>query len=222
MAAARVNHLLSGGQTKIASRNPAKPQSHCRRNVAASHRESITPCASCPIISCEGLRANDHREHFREFSPVCSAFVTKSEFLKLLRRVGVRGVAHILTFQDSVLSCARSITSFGSAPQFAITRAFPFFVNKTRSSPDQLHGLVDFATRAVAPRHLLDFQSGGTNMKKSTKLNIKKVTLRNLEEPSLDAIAAGCCPTISFPETCLCPTKVGATCNGAKTCVDCS
>jgi hypothetical protein len=53
-------------------------------------------------------------------------------------------------------------------------------------------------------------------MKKLTKLGIKKVTLRDLEETTLKGVAAGCCPTIpcvtlqvTCPHTCV------------KTCVDC-
>ena len=32
--------------------------------------------------------------------------------------------------------------------------------------------------------------------KETKKLEIKKVTLQNLDEPTLDAMAGGCCPTI--------------------------
>ena len=46
-------------------------------------------------------------------------------------------------------------------------------------------------------------------MKKNTKLAIKKVTLKNLDEPTLDQFAGGSI----YPVTCPgCITKIGPTC----------
>ncbi|HLJ26457.1 MAG TPA: TIGR04149 family rSAM-modified RiPP [Candidatus Angelobacter sp.] len=53
-------------------------------------------------------------------------------------------------------------------------------------------------------------------MKKLNKLSLKKVTLRNLDEAELEVIAGGCCPTVSFPRTCLCPTSANDTCAQKK------
>ncbi|MFZ0770175.1 MAG: hypothetical protein WCA49_05645 [Candidatus Sulfotelmatobacter sp.] len=44
-------------------------------------------------------------------------------------------------------------------------------------------------------------------MKKLKKLAIKKVTLQNLDEPTLDDMAGGL-----LTATCLCPTKVTCVC----------
>jgi len=53
-------------------------------------------------------------------------------------------------------------------------------------------------------------------VKKLNKLSLKKVTLRNLDEAELEVIAGGCCPTVSFPRTCLCPTSANDTCAQKK------
>jgi hypothetical protein len=45
---------------------------------------------------------------------------------------------------------------------------------------------------------------------KTKKLGIKKVTLQNLDEPTLDAMAGGCCPTVTCDTLC-----------GQHTCVTC-
>lgn len=48
-------------------------------------------------------------------------------------------------------------------------------------------------------------------MKKSAKLSIKKVTLRNLDEPTLNGLAGGATTPETVCATCIC-TKVGYTC----------
>jgi hypothetical protein len=59
-------------------------------------------------------------------------------------------------------------------------------------------------------------------MKNLSKLTIKKITLRNLDESELDAVAGACCgpPTSPLYPTCHGKT-CGVTCNGAATCVNC-
>jgi len=52
-------------------------------------------------------------------------------------------------------------------------------------------------------------------MKKLKKLGINKVTLRNLDQPSLDGVAAGCC--VTEPNT-RCHTCAGNTCVVGRTC----
>jgi hypothetical protein len=56
-------------------------------------------------------------------------------------------------------------------------------------------------------------------MKKTRKLGLKKVTLRDLDETSLQGVDGACCPTV-VGATCVtcnsCETKCGQ-----KTCVDC-
>jgi hypothetical protein len=58
-------------------------------------------------------------------------------------------------------------------------------------------------------------------MKRQRKLELKKITLKNLDEPTLDAVAGAltgtCLITICIGNTC--PGK--ATCPGVKTCVAC-
>jgi hypothetical protein len=49
-------------------------------------------------------------------------------------------------------------------------------------------------------------------VKKGKTLSIKKVTLRNLDDSSLDALAAGC-PTCNGVNTCQTACLYGATCN---------
>ncbi len=59
-------------------------------------------------------------------------------------------------------------------------------------------------------------------MKKLTKLQIRKVTLKNLDEPQLDVVAGAitgtCLNTICIGSTCV----DHITCVGYKTCVVCS
>jgi len=58
-------------------------------------------------------------------------------------------------------------------------------------------------------------------VKKLNRLGIKKVTLRNLDENTLNDVAAACCPTVSAP-TCICTKATCATCStcaGQKTCL---
>jgi len=55
-------------------------------------------------------------------------------------------------------------------------------------------------------------------VKKIKKLAIKKITVRNLDEPKLDAVAAGS-PRTVVP---FCPPTIeGATCNLGNTCLKC-
>jgi hypothetical protein len=58
-------------------------------------------------------------------------------------------------------------------------------------------------------------------MKKINKLGIKKVTLRDLSENTLNEVAGACCPTVTGP-TCVCPTARIPTCVGQKTCSTCT
>jgi hypothetical protein len=48
-------------------------------------------------------------------------------------------------------------------------------------------------------------------LKKTKKLELKKVTLRNLDELTLDAMAGGVSPTLSCNTNCL---TCGASCRG--------
>jgi hypothetical protein len=55
-------------------------------------------------------------------------------------------------------------------------------------------------------------------VKNTTKLGIKKVTLRNLDEPTLDAMAGGwTIPTVNAPS---CVKTMCATCIIGNTCLD--
>jgi len=56
-------------------------------------------------------------------------------------------------------------------------------------------------------------------VKKLRKLGLKKVTLRDLDSSSLDAVAGGCCPTVNG-KTCICTDVTCATCT-QHTCVKC-
>jgi hypothetical protein len=58
-------------------------------------------------------------------------------------------------------------------------------------------------------------------MKKLKRLAIKKVTLRDLDDPALDAIAGGTTgDTCNFPATCECYTRI-RTCKTCNTNVSC-
>lgn len=58
-------------------------------------------------------------------------------------------------------------------------------------------------------------------MKKSNKLQIKKITLRTLDEPELNAIAGGVTGPDSRCTSELCPTIRFPTCPNQHTCVGC-